>query len=146
MASIRFEVPGPPVPWARTRGEGAGRFTPSRYRRYKFHLKGCMHHAVLRHDQSDPEGWPHSGKYLVALRAFFGDARHRDIDNVLKAVLDAGQGPLWKNDSQVAACLPIKVLSSEEPRLEVWVCTLTGTEDWLFDRDLASVALRLRRR
>lgn len=56
----------------------------------------------------------------VSLHVFFGDNRRRDIDNVTKCV-DAFNGVVWKDDSQIHELHIFRHLDRERPRVEVQV-------------------------
>ena len=43
-----------------------------------------------------------TGRLSVSIEASAPDARRRDLDNLLKAVLDALNGVAWVDDSQIA--------------------------------------------
>jgi crossover junction endodeoxyribonuclease RusA len=44
---------------------------------------------------------PTTGRVDLTVRLFPPDKRRRDIDNILKCLLDALQGSIYENDSQV---------------------------------------------
>jgi len=77
--------------------------------------------------------WEYAPRYRVvtldcevSIRAFVPDARRRDLDNLLKASLDAlTHAGLWEDDSQIKR-LSIEHcgIDRENPRLEVGVSTL----------------------
>lgn len=93
--SFVVEVPDlVPVPWQRTRGAGGARFTPAKARAYR----DCI---VRRAQLVVPRGWRLDQRYDVSVWATFPDRRNRDIDNVVKMVLDALQGVAYQNDAQV---------------------------------------------
>ena len=43
-----------------------------------------------------------------------------DLDNILKAVMDAGNGILWEDDSQVVTISASKFQAKEEPGVTLW--------------------------
>jgi Holliday junction resolvase RusA-like endonuclease len=108
--SIRFVVPGRPVPKARARVPKNGHaFTPTRTRDYEKKVALC---ALAKRGGKD-----HMIEGPVALVLFIREDRVEvwvepdtageakimkwDADNVLKACLDGLQGVLFKNDRQV---------------------------------------------
>lgn len=72
-------------------------------------------------------GWrPRTSDLDVRIMAFLPDARRRDLDNLLKASLDAlTHAGVWRDDSQIKR-LTIEHcgIDRENPRLEVGVSTL----------------------
>lgn len=47
------------------------------------------------------KGKPLKGNIIVDIDFFFADRRRHDIDNCLKALLDAFSGVLWEDDNQI---------------------------------------------
>lgn len=93
-----------------TRGRGAYKPDAAQERAIAWQLKAQWREAPL-------EG-------PVALYACFWmpDLRARDVDNLLKALLDAGNAAgLWGDDRQVGAILALRYLSRENPRTELAV-------------------------
>lgn len=121
MVSLVFEIPGPPQPKERARPGRSGRFyTPDRTRLYQAHARSRASVARMAH----PAPWPLDGTYRVEFAMYFGDRRRRDVDNVIKGVLDAANGVLWKDDSQVGELVVRRGLDRDRPRVEVRVETL----------------------
>lgn len=85
-AQWTFIVPGCPVPWERVtpRGAGSRTLTPARTRRYEASVA-----AFARLAGVTLSGAP----VRVRIECHFPDRRHRDLDNIAKAVLDGLQGP-----------------------------------------------------
>lgn len=110
-----FSVLGPPQPKQRARRCPNGKHvTPQRTRDYE-RLVGSVA-LMLR-----PRGWKLDGEYHVEVRAYFPDARGRDVDNVAKSVLDGLNRVLWHDDRQVIRCSSEKHIDRERPRIDVWV-------------------------
>ncbi len=110
-----FSVQGPPVPKERARRCPNGKHvTPKRTRDYESLVGGIA--MMLR-----PRGWKLDGQYRIEVRAYFPDARGRDVDNVAKSILDGLNRVLWKDDRQVIRCVSEKHIDRERPRVEVWV-------------------------
>lgn len=117
--TLSFTVPGAPQPKQRPRvvRVNGGRpiaFTPPETRRYERAVRG--HAALVK-----PRGWPLDARYRLAVRAVFGNARRHDGDNVLKCIGDAGNGVLWKDDSQIGKWEIETVVERGKPRTEVRV-------------------------
>jgi Holliday junction resolvase RusA-like endonuclease len=113
---IRFEIPGPPVPWARARRNG-GRYFPA--------------HEVVEQQEAVRAAWMEAGRpaaedgdaisialtfYLPRPTSHYRTGRYAhllrddaparptckpDIDNLQKLVLDALNTLLYRDDSQV---------------------------------------------
>jgi len=120
MMDVTFVVPGPVVPWQRAASVGARRFTPAKQRQYQANVR--MHALAAR-----PRGpWLPSkhARYRVDVEAYLPDERRRDLDNVAKTVLDALNGVLYLDDSQVTVLMVATHVDRERPRVEVRVVEL----------------------
>jgi Holliday junction resolvase RusA-like endonuclease len=120
MMDVTFTVPGPVVPWQRAASVGARRFTPAKQRQYQQLVR---YHALA----ARPRGpWLPSkhARYRVDVEAFLPDERRRDLDNVAKTVLDALNGVLYLDDSQVTVLMVATHVDRERPRVEVRVVEL----------------------
>jgi|TARA_Y100000310_G_scaffold338926_1_gene429993 crossover junction endodeoxyribonuclease RusA len=60
------------------------------------------------------------GDIEVKLWLFFGDKRRRDIDNYNKIILDAMEGLIYKDDTQIVK-ITINKLKSEEGKIVIEV-------------------------
>lgn len=110
-------LPGRPVPFARTRGRGAHRYTPERYRLWK----QAVGWHLLRAKVKPIEG-PVAVSMIVTPDGVDVDFRpvattrpkgiRGDLDNYAKAVLDAAQGIAYHDDRQVTA---VSVAFADEP-------------------------------
>lgn len=117
MMGVHFVVPGPVVPWQRAASVGARRFTPPKQRAYQANVR--MHALAAR-----PRGpWLPSkaSRYRVDVEAYLPDERRRDLDNVAKTILDALNGVLYLDDSQVVTLLVATHIDRAEPRVVVAV-------------------------
>lgn len=117
MMRIAFVVPGPVVPWQRAASVGTRRFTSTKQRGYQASVR--MHALAAR-----PRGpWLPSKaqRYRVDVEAYLPDERRRDLDNVAKTILDALNGVLYLDDSQVTTLLVATHVDRERPRVEVTV-------------------------
>lgn len=124
MMDVTFTVPGPVVPWQRAASVGARRFTPAKQRAYQASVK--MHALAAR-----PRGpWLPSkhARYRVDVEAYLPDERRRDLDNVAKTILDALNGVLYLDDSQVTVLMVATHVDRERPRVEVRVVELERVE------------------
>ena len=113
LESVSFTVLGPPRAKERARVTSRGTFTPRRTREYEQAVadQGAWHCGAH---------WSLDGAYRVLVTFVFADRRRRDIDNCLKAVLDALNGIAWDDDSQVATVRCSKLVG-EAPRTEIIV-------------------------
>lgn len=113
--AIVFVIQGKPQGKQRPRlGKGGCVYTPTATRRYERSIAWAA--AAGR-----PRGWRLSGAVSVEVCCYFSDARRRDVDNVLKCVLDGMNGVAYHDDSQVVLANVAKALDREHPRTEVVV-------------------------
>jgi len=116
---LRFFVAGPPKGKERPRFTATGRpYTPDATRVYEATLRSHALAAVAR------AGWRVASRdhsFAVELRIRFGDLRRRDLDNVLKAVLDSMNKIVYLDDSQVSECHVYRELAQEKPGVLVCV-------------------------
>lgn len=96
---LSFIVEGQVVPKGRPRvvirGQKVHAITPKSTRAYETRLRYEMMAVVSRKD------WVNTGVFAVRLHIHSTSKRRRDADNLLKTVLDAGNGILWADDSLV---------------------------------------------
>ncbi|HEX7124165.1 MAG TPA: RusA family crossover junction endodeoxyribonuclease [Thermodesulfobacteriota bacterium] len=102
---------GEPVPKGRPR-LGLGRVYTPRATRLAEEAIGWNLKLAMR-------GGPFLGDVRVALR-FRETTRRADLDNLVKLVLDAANGVVWRDDRQVVA-LDAAFVDDGEPRTEVRV-------------------------
>lgn len=111
---IRLSVEGEPVSKARARYTRAGRmYTPQKTVAHEAMLKLLMRAEL---GAIDPDG-----KSRFGLRSiFYRSTRQRiDCDNLLKAVSDAANGVVWKDDAQVVEVIGRLFLADASPRTEI---------------------------
>lgn len=114
---VRFVVPGPVVPWQRAASVGTRRYTSAKQRAYQRTVR-------LIAQASRPRGpWLPSkaSRYRVDIDAYLPDERRRDLDNIAKTILDALNGVLYLDDSQVVTLLVATHIDRAEPRVVVAV-------------------------
>jgi Holliday junction resolvase RusA-like endonuclease len=129
---IAFEVPGCPVPKGRPRVTRTGHaFTPKRTRDYESKV------AMIAAQQMSEKGYtePFNGELTVSVIAYLPKPKkpkeklnaplirspsNGDVDNYSKAALDAIEGIVFENDSQITA-LTVKKRYDKTPRLLVSV-------------------------
>lgn len=129
MTALVFTVPGKPVPKQRARmGKGGRFYTPPDTRRYEALVR--LHALKATQSYRLPRGclprdpWPKSARYGIEVLATWGDARARDLDNLLKSICDGGNGVLWDDDSQIDRKTISRTLPEKAPRAVVRVTVL----------------------
>lgn len=139
MHSLHFHVPGVPVAKGRprtvVRGKFASHYTPKPTVQYENLVKAQAAQAMQgRPPMEGPCAltiiacfpWPKSTtkKRRAAVDGAWKDTKP-DVDNVLKAVKDAMNGVVYRDDSQIATVTASKVLH-DVPGLRVIVQSLEG--------------------
>jgi Holliday junction resolvase RusA-like endonuclease len=116
-------------------------YTPARTRNYEEHLRGLAVAAMVGRerfediplrvamvvDVSVPESWPEKKKQSAVYGGILPTKRP-DIDNYQKLVLDAMNGIIFRDDSQVVEIYSMKRYAAE-PRLVVRVEPAYGFRD-----------------
>ncbi len=101
-------MPGPPVPWARAGRKGGHSYTPTHVKNFENRVRLFAHQAGVTPLDGPVEVhvhavWPMKGQPLKkSKRPRAWKATRPDLDNVLKAVLDALNGIGYHDDGQVA--------------------------------------------
>lgn len=111
-SSIRFVVPGDPVPKARPRVTRHGTYTPQRTRDYEEAVGWAYREAG---------GSLHEGPMGLRVIFWHSTRRRADLDNLIKAIADSLSGIAWKDDSQIVYLEASKNINTDEPRAEVEV-------------------------
>ena len=128
--TVTFVVPGRPVPKARARVVNGRAFTPKRTKDYEAVVRWCALAAVQGHRvRLGP--WDTGCSYAVRIAVTPPDRRRADVDNIAKAVLDACNGTVWVDDSQVVQlevfrCAP----DAAHPSVVVTVRALVADPGW----------------
>ena len=136
MRKIEFFVPGAPVgkgrPRAARRGTGVVMFTPEKTAGYEALVAAAASNAmraeagplftgpleaVLEMRIPIPASWSKAHK-AAALAGTELPTSKPDIDNVAKAILDACNGVVFRDDAQVVVLIATKAFS-EEPGVRV---------------------------
>jgi Holliday junction resolvase RusA-like endonuclease len=130
--TLRFTIPGPPVPKARARkGKGGKWYTPKKTVDYERCVGWCAVDAANKanHDIG-PRGVLGAKKenmktvfgtrpVIMWCDMYFPDKRTRDSDNVIKSIQDGCKGVLWDDDRHVRGRVRGEVRGSVNPRVEV---------------------------
>ena len=113
--TVRFVVLGEPRPKPRPRFGNHGRaYTPRAARASETIVKWEALRAMTGRALL-------VGPVRVTLRFYVGNARRVDVDNLAKLTLDALNGTVWRDDSQIAALTTVKTIDRECPRTEILV-------------------------
>jgi Holliday junction resolvase RusA-like endonuclease len=140
---IHFSVPGQPIgkgrPRVGKRGNHAIMFTPAKTVSYENLVKHAAFEAmagaaliegpvraVVHMACQIPASWSWK-RSAQAMRHEIRPTTKPDIDNVLKAIFDAINGVVWKDDVQVCDC-QIRKYYSDSPCVKVWIGELTPVE------------------
>jgi len=62
---------------------------------------------------------PFENNCSVIIRAYFGDKRKHDIDNVVKTIFDSFNGLVYKDDNQIQKLVVEKGYCKGKPRTEI---------------------------
>jgi len=106
-------VNGNPIPKGRPQFYMGRAVTPEATRNYEALVRSAA--AICW--QGDPTTEP----VRVELRFWRGDKRRCDIDNLIKAVLDALNGVVWEDDEQIIELLAYKNHNKSRPRVDIEV-------------------------
>jgi len=104
---IWFRVEGAPVGKARPRVTARGAYMPAPYRAWLDTVKRealaywAEHSECADSDCSARWYDPTHPAIVLVLVFYLPDRRRRDVDNLAGAVMDALNGVLWKDDSQI---------------------------------------------
>lgn len=125
--TIEFVVPGRPVPMARPRVTARGTYTPRECREYK-KLVACIAKSVMN---GNDYRMFESGPLECRVRFIFPLPKTRknpwatsrpDLDNLYKAVTDAMNGIVYKDDAQIVRASIEKAYEiNGDGRAEIWV-------------------------
>ncbi len=93
--SIIFFVPGPPQNWQRAGVTASGvHYTPAKTRAYKRHVRACAALAM----RGTTFG---AARIAVEVEITYATKRRTDLDNAIKGLLDAMNGLVYVDDSQI---------------------------------------------
>lgn len=119
---VTFIVHGPPVPKGRprtfTRGKVTRTITPQRTRDYESMV---AEHALSALRVQHGGSWPMDARMHVMVDAYMPTRRLVDVDNLAKAALDAMNGVVYDDDSQVSRLTIERHYDPTNPRIRVAV-------------------------
>lgn len=116
MTLIKLTVPGRPVPLGRARTAGRRHYLPARSRRFREVVETTWLAA----------GRPSLGAATFALSArFYGAHPNADLDNLLKAILDALNGLAFVDDRQLVCLAGVHKFAADargaRTELDLWI-------------------------
>jgi Holliday junction resolvase RusA-like endonuclease len=116
----RLSIPGEPASKARPRFNGqqstTRAFTPAKTREAEEIIGWHFRKACPGWGLPDP-----AGQYGVIAKFFAGNHQRRDVDNMIKLVLDAFNKVIWADDSQVSEVSGCVQRGVDEPSTEIIV-------------------------
>mgnify|MGYP001608780331 CR=1 FL=1 len=108
-------VPGNPIPLARHRfSRSGGQYLPQKSQAYRDWLH--LHFVRLVNRRS-----PYEGMVQCYLKFYRDSKSNSDLDNLVKAIFDAANNILWKDDGQVVFFQASKYYDKKHPRLELTI-------------------------
>ena len=115
---FRVEVPDvEPLPWPRARTNRSGKhYLPRPYVAYRDLL--AMHLLAAYRKQAG-RTVPTTDPIRLSVAFYRCSRRKADLDNLAKAVMDAGNGVVWLDDDQVERLVAGRDHVEREPRVEV---------------------------
>lgn len=130
MGAVRYDqellvvIPEAPKPFSRTAGK-ARRYSPPEYEAYKAAIGWGLKDARMKWERESRKAWNLKEPRLVQALFLLADGtpwgRVGDVDNYVKAVLDAGTGILWEDDKQLDDVREVRRFSKKAPQVVVSV-------------------------
>jgi len=120
---VIFTVNGPPAGKGRPRVTNRGAFTPKKTRQYEKHVRACAQVEMMRRRGWNPDDW-----FVMELDIHHAKGRYPDADNVIKSIMDALEGVVWKNDRTVIPAVKHMVLNSSDPHVDVEITRVPVVE------------------
>lgn len=114
---LRLEVPVDPIPLSRPRFSCGRAYLPARSRKYREALQSAIKAAMTGKAPSFKEDISCQLKFYRKFKPT--SRRFGDVDNLIKAVLDATQGLLFVDDAAVTRITAEKLQDVERPRVEM---------------------------
>lgn len=124
MTSIRIELLGKPLPKGRPRVVNGRAYTDPKTRAYESKLRMAMAMEASRVRWTIPPG-----DVVVDIVLRFGSAVHGDVDNCAKAILDAANGVLFRDDKSVRIMCVERGWATEDEPEGLWIAVATLPDD-----------------
>lgn len=115
---MRLTYPGDPVSKGRPRVTPHGTYTPEKTKTAEETLGWALKLAWKKQ--------PSTSDFMVGMEFHTKGKRRRDLDNLMKLVLDAGNSIVWADDSQVVELHGYLYRESPNPRTEIIVKEQNG--------------------
>lgn len=123
----RFTIEGEPETKARARWSKRSQafYTPQQTRSHEARIAAAYLSETRRSNGADTRG-----TFGVIAIFFRATAQRRDVDNMVKAVLDGLNGVAWADDNQVTEVIARKVAAvpSDKPRTEILIYRSCSTQ------------------
>lgn len=123
---ISLEFPFPPVAKERARTTRFGTYTPARTKEFQNQFQRHCRKMYADLALEVPLRVDIEFHLPKPKRTKFGywPAVRPDLDNFIKAIMDSGNGLLWKDDALICSLFCTKVYAPEFPRIKVKIETL----------------------
>jgi len=108
----RFDVKTEPLPQASFKIGRSTNYVIRKISEYK-KLIACVVQQHIKEVTEKPV------KMMVEF--YRSDQRRVDLDNLLRPVLNALKGVVWKDDSQISEITAIKEIDKDNPRVKFWI-------------------------
>lgn len=112
---IKIEIPIEPLPQPRARVTRKGTYQPAKIVKYKTAIKQA---AMEKMKGSEPTEQAVKCIIKVYRKYKVTSRRYGDLDNLYKAITDALNGVVYKDDSQIIKCV-IEKYQSAEMKIEI---------------------------
>jgi Holliday junction resolvase RusA-like endonuclease len=138
MPLLSFCVQGVPIGKARPRVTARGTYMPAHYRAWLSTVKEHAiaffgQHSVCFRDECQVRRYDPEHKSIgLSMTFHLPDRRRRDVDNLAGAVMDALNGVLWRDDSQIVRLVVEKRVAVKGQFVGVEVRAWNGVavRDW----------------
>lgn len=124
MTSISVTIPGKPLPKGRPRVVNGRAHTDAKTRAYESRLRARF--AAARH--FDRWALP-DGDVSVRIVLRFASGVRGDVDNCAKAILDAANGVLFRDDKSVRIMCVERGWATEDEPEGLWIAVATLPDD-----------------
>ena len=122
---VRCVVPGEPLSKQRprlARNKNGNVYTPKQTVEAEMDIQVCIRAATISLFPND------INKFGVRCLFVQKNSQRRDIDNMLKLVLDACNHLVWEDDTQVSEIMALKQIDPDNPRTEIVIYQSTAPD------------------